>query len=364
MHVLVVNPGSSSLKLGVLDDADDVLAACEVAVTGGRLDPDQVEAFLDAHPDVTAAGVRFVHGGPDLSEPVVVDHKVEDRLEAAADLAPLHDPPALSALRAVRRLRPDVAVVACFDTAFFVGLPAEAATYAVPWRWIEQWGLRRFGFHGMSHAYASRRAPRLLGVPADGLRLVICHLGAGVSLAAVAGGAPVDTTMGFTPLDGLVMSTRSGSVDPGLVLWVQRHGGLSVDEVERALYRESGLAGLSGTSGDMRVVIAAADAGDKRAALAFAVYLHRLRAGVASMASAMGGFDAVVFTGGVGENSSRVRGDVCSGLEFLGLAVDPERNAAADPRDRDIAVAGSRVPVLVVRSREDQEIAREVRRLL
>ncbi|MDQ3944869.1 MAG: acetate/propionate family kinase [Actinomycetota bacterium] len=364
MHVVVVNPGSSSLKLHVLDDADEIVASREVPVAGGRSGSDQVEAFLAAHPDVTAAGVRFVHGGPDLSEAVVVDQKVEDRLEAAADLAPLHDLPALDALRAVRRARPDVAVVACFDTAFFARLPAAAATYAVPWRWIQQWGLRRFGFHGMSHASASRRAPRLLGVPAGGLRLVICHLGAGVSLAAVAGGTPVDTTMGFTPLDGLVMATRPGSVDPGLVLWVQRHGGLSVDDVERALYRESGLAGLSGASGDMREVIAAADAGNERAALALGVYLHRLRAGIASMASAMGGFDAVVFTGGVGENSSRVRGDACSGLGFLGLAVDSERNAADDPGDRDIAAAGSGVPILVIRSREDQEIAREVRRLL
>jgi acetate kinase len=264
----------------------------------------------------------------------------------------------------VRRLRPDIAVVACFDTAFFARLPAEAATYAVPWRWMERWGLRRFGFHGMSHAYASRQAAALLGAPLAELRMVTCHVGAGVSLAAVAGGAPVDTTMGFTPLDGVVMATRPGSVDPGLLVWVQRHSGLSVDDVERALYREAGLAGLSGTSGDMREVIAAADAGNKRAALALAVYLHRLRAGVASMASAMGGFDVVVFTGGVGENSSRVRGDVCSGLGFLGLAIDSERNAADDPGDRDIAVAGSRVPVLVVRSREDQEIAREVRRLL
>jgi acetate kinase len=186
---------------------------------------------------------------------------------------------------------------------FFTRLPSEAATYTLRWHWIRRWGLRRFGFHGMSHAYATRRVSELLGVPAAELRLVVCHLGAGASLAAVAGGAPVDTTMGFTPLDVLVMAICRAPSTPGLLLWVLRHGDLSVDDVERALDRESGLAGLSGTSGDMRRVIAAADAGDERAALALSVYLHRLRAGIAAMAAAAGGIDAVVFTGGVGEHA-------------------------------------------------------------
>jgi acetate kinase len=196
------------------------------------------------------------------------------------------------------------------------------------------------------------------------LRLVTCHLGAGASLAAVVAGTPVDTTMGFTPLDGLVMATRSGSVDPGLLLWVQRHGGLSVDEVERALDRESGLAGLSGTSGDMRTVIAAADRGDEQAALALSVYLHRLRAGIAAMAAAAGGVDALVFTGGVGEHAPRIREDTCAGLGFLGLTLDPARNLASASDDRDIAVPASPARILVIKAREDQEIAREVRRIL
>jgi acetate kinase len=192
---------------------------------------------------------------------------------------------------------------------------------------------------------------------------VICHLGAGASLAAVAGGAPVDTTMGFTPLDGLVMATRSGAVDPGLLVWLQQHGGLPVEDLGRALLFESGLAGLSGTSGDMRDVIAAADAADERATLALSVYLHRLRGSIASMVAALGGVDAVVFTGGVGENSARIRADACAGLEFLGLLCDPDRNGAAGGDDRDVATAESPVRILVVGAREEQEIAREVRRI-
>ncbi|MEW6470884.1 MAG: acetate/propionate family kinase [Actinomycetota bacterium] len=364
MPVLTVNPGSSSLKLHVLDDAGTTTTAQELAVAAGRLDSADIATFLSAHPDVTAVGVRVVHGGRDFRQAVLVDQAVEDRLAKVADLAPLHDPPALSAVRAVRRACPDLPVVACFDTAFFAGLPAAAATYALPWPWIQRWGLRRFGFHGLSHAYATRRAPELLGAPPGELRLVICHLGAGASLAAVAGGAPVDTTMGFTPLDGLVMATRSGSVDPGLLLWIQHHSGLPVEEMEQALLFESGLAGLSGTSGDMRAVLSAADSGDDRAALALAVYLHRLRAGIASMAAATGGVDALVFTGGVGQHSPRIRAGACAGLGFLGVAVDPERNTTAGGGDRDVATTASPVRVLVIQAREDQEIAREVRRLL
>ena len=357
--VLVVNPGSSSLKLHVLDSADEVIAAEDVSSTEGRAAGEDLERFLAGAPPFGAAGIRFVHGGAGFRESVLVDAEVLEGLAAVADLAPLHDPPALAALETLRRLRPDLPVVACFDTAFFACLPPAAATYALPRTWIEEWGIRRFGFHGLSHAYASRRAAQLLGRPSTQLRLVTCHLGAGASLAAVAGGAPVDTTMGFTPLDGLVMATRCGSVDPGAVLWVLRHHRLSVDEVEQVLSRESGLLGISGTSGDMRYVLGAADRGDERAQLAVAVYVHRLRAGVAAMAAAMDGIDAVVFTGGVGENSIRVREETCAGLNFLGVTLDPARNAGTG--DRDVTAEGSVARSLVVRAREDQEIAWEVR---
>ena len=365
MQVLIVNPGSSTLKLAVLDPADDVVDEHDVPSEEGRAETEEIERFLARAPAVAAAGVRLVHGGTAFRQSTLVDTDVLERLEQVADLAPLHNPPALTAVRAVQRLRPGLPLAACFDTAFFARLPPASATYALPRRWIDQWGIRRFGFHGLSHAYASRRATQLLGRAAeDQLRLVTCHLGAGASLAAVAGGAPVDTTMGFTPLDGLVMATRSGSVDPGALIWVQRHGKLTVDDVEVALERESGLLGLSGFSGDMRQVLEAADHGDERSQLALAVYIHRLRAGVAAMAAAMGGLDAIVFTGGVGENAPRVREQTCSALGFLGVTLDPRRNTDGGSNDRDIAADGSGTRVLVVGSREDREIAREVRRLV
>ena len=209
-------------------------------------------AFLEEAPDVDAAGHRVVHGGSAFSEPVLLDAGVDRALEDLAELAPLHNPPGLAAVPALRSVRPDLAQVVCFDTAFHATMPAKASTYAVPRAWRETWGIRRYGFHGLSHAWASRRASELLGRGPRGLRLVTAHLGAGASLAAVAIGRSVDTTMGFTPLEGLVMATRSGSIDPAAVLWVQRHSGLSVDRVEEVLERESGLLGLSGTTGDLR----------------------------------------------------------------------------------------------------------------
>jgi len=292
---------------------------------------------------------------------VLVTDEVVDRLLELADLAPLHNPAALAAVQTLRRLRPDTPTVACFDTAFHATLPPAAATYAVPWEWTERHGVRRYGFHGLSHAYASRRAAELLGRPVIGLRVVTCHLGAGASLAAVAGGVSVDTTMGFTPLDGLVMATRSGAVDPGALLFVQRQAGLNPDQVEHALDRESGLLGVSGVSGDLREVLAAAGRGERRAALAVSVYLHRLRAGVAAMAVAMGGLDALVFTGGVGEHVAPVRRDACAGLAFLGVRLDDAANDDARD-DADLSAAGAGVRVLLVHAREDVEIAREVRR--
>jgi acetate kinase len=368
VRTLVVNPGSSSLKLRVID-GDSVVAEHDLPSEEGEAEIADLAGFLDSAPPLDAAGVRFVHGGADLRRSVVVDRAVASALEAARDLAPLHNPPALDALRALGRLRPGLPLVACFDTAFFADLPAAAATYAVPRSWTEKWGVRRFGFHGLSHAWASRRAAALLDRPDAGFRVVTAHLGAGASLAAVRGGAPVDTTMGFTPLDGLVMATRSGSVDPGVLIWVQRHHGLSADDLDRILDRESGLLGLSGLSGDVRTVLAAAGRGDGAARLALDVYLHRLRASVAAMAAALGGLDALVFTGGVGEHSAEVRAGACAGLGFLGLTVDDGANAAtaaaaAPSPGRVINPAGERVAVLVVEAREDLEIAGEVRRLL
>jgi acetate kinase len=252
--------------------------------------------------------------------------------------------------------------VACFDTAFHATLPPAASTYAIPREWRDRWPLRRYGFHGLSHAYASRRAAELLGSPVEGLRIVTCHLGAGASLAAVSSGRSVDTTMGFTPLEGLAMATRSGSVDPGLVLWVQTEGGLSVREVQDGLENDSGLVGLAETA-DMRGILSRAAAGDLDATLALDVYIHRLRAGIAAMAASMGGVDAIAFTGGVGEHAPEVRRRAVDGLGFLGVALDPNLNAAADG-DAVVGISGGSVGSVVVTAREDIEVARQVRAAL
>ena len=350
MNVLVVNAGSSSLKLRVLDGSDDLLAAHDLAPD------DPLPADL---PPVDAVGHRIVHGGPEFRAPVVVTDAVTARLQALVDLAPLHQPKSLRALSAVSAQLPGVPHVACFDTAFHATLPAEASTYPLPAAWRERYGVRRYGFHGLSHAYAARRAGELLGRPVEGLRLVTCHLGAGASLAAVHSGRSVDTTMGFTPLEGLVMATRSGSIDPGLLLWLQEHEALPEREVAEALEHRSGLLALAGTA-DMREILAR---DDEEARLALAVYQHRLRAGIAAMTAALGGLDALVVTGGVGENSAEVRAGAAAGLGWLGVRVEAAANAGLTG-DGDVSAAGAAVRTLVVHSREDLEIARQVRRTL
>ena len=358
--ILTVNPGSSSLKLRLLG-ADDALLAERSADT--RDMGDELSDFLAAAPRPVAAGVRVVHGGSRFRAAIAVDEATADAIAELSDLAPLHNPPALEAIRRLLRLHPQLPVVACFDTAFFATLPEPAAVYAVPWRWTEEWGLRRFGFHGLSHAYASRRAAEMLGRPPAELRIVTCHLGAGASLAAVREGAAVDTTMGFTPMEGLVMATRSGSVDPGAILWLQRAKGLSAIQLEEALERHSGLLSLSGVSSGMGDVLSAAREGDQRAALAVDVYVHRLRALIASMTAALGGLDVIVFTGGVGENVAEVRSHTVAGLKFLGVAVDEARNREATP-DCDVSARDSRARTLVITAREDLEIAHQARAVL
>ncbi len=363
-RILTVNAGSSSLKLRILDAEDRIVSSRDSGCVEGEEElRGELAAILADGGTVDAAGHRVVHGGPDFTGPTLLDPSIEEELDRLADLAPLHNPPALEAIRALEAEMPGLLNVACFDTAFHAEMPAAASTYAVPAAWSVRWALRRYGFHGLSHAYASRRAAELLGRAEAGLRLVSAHLGAGASLAAVKGGCSVDTTMGFTPLDGLVMATRAGSVDPGLLLWVQRHGELGAESMERALDRESGLLGLSGRSGDMREVIAAADAGEERSRLAFDVYIHRLAAAIASMATAMGGIDALVFTGGVGESSARVRSAAASAVAFLGVELDPRLNDESKA-DGLLSEAGTVVPVVLVHAREDLEIAGQVRSVL
>jgi acetate kinase len=363
VRVLVVNAGSSSLKLALLDDEDRTVAARELDAPRAIVAPQALRAALDdgfAGADVV--GHRIVHGGGRFRTGVLIDAGVESELRDLVDLAPLHQPKSLAALDAVSAALPDVPAVACFDTAFHATLPDEAATYALPAAWRERWGLRRYGFHGLSHAWVARRAPELLDRAPAGLRIVSCHLGAGASLCAIDDGRSVDTTMGFTPLEGLVMATRSGSVDPGLVLWLLEHTELSERSLAEALEHDSGLTGLAGT-GDMRILVDRAAAGDGPAELAIGVYVHRLRAGIAGMAAALGGLDALVFTGGVGEHSAAVRSAAVDGLAFLGVAVDPVRNHGVDG-DTDISSRQARARTLVITAREDLEIARESRTAL
>lgn len=361
-RVLVVNAGSSSLKLRVLGAGDEVTASADLSAPRGTADSGEIKKAIESFGQVDAVGHRVVHGGTLYSAPVLVTGEVRRRLETLTDLAPLHQPKSLAALDAVSEVLPTVPAIACFDTAFHATIGDAAATFALPAEWRARWTLRRYGFHGLSHCYASRRAAELTGI-VDGLRVVTCHLGAGASLAAVHSGRSVDTTMGFTPLDGLVMATRSGSVDPGLVLWLEGHARTPPAELAATLEYRSGLTGLAGT-GDMREVLSRAAAGDKRAVLGREVYLHRLRASIAAMAAAMDGLDVLVFTGGVGENSAEIRFRAAAGLGFLGVRVDESRNAAGGADDREIGAAGAPVRAFVIAAREDKEIAAEVRSVL
>lgn len=341
MRVLVVNAGSSSLKVDLL-------------VNG--LGVQSWNALPKEPPVVDAVGHRIVHGGPDLVAPVVIDDDVERRLRDLVDLAPLHQPKSLAGLDAARHLLPTVPHVACFDTAFHATLPPAAYTYALPLAWREKWGVRRYGFHGLSHQWASRRACAM--VPGAS-RVITCHLGAGASLAAVLDGQSVDTTMGFTPLDGLVMATRSGSVDAGLITWVQEHERLDPQQVAHALEHDSGLLGLAGTA-DMRELISRRD---DEAQLALGVYLHRLISSIGAMTAALGGLDVLVFTGGVGEGAAEVRRRCAIGLDYLGVRISDRLNEDVQP-DTDISLHLSPVKTLVIRSREDQQIAADVEHLL
>jgi acetate kinase len=359
LRILVVNAGSSSLKLRVLDPADSVvpvvIAGADLPAPRDATDTTALKEALERFGPVDTVGHRIVHGGTLYTGPVLVDASVRRRLDSLTDLAPLHQPKSLGALDAVSAVLPDVPAVACFDTAFHASIPAAASTYALPAEWRQRWTLRKYGFHGLSHAYVASRVPA-------SRRVVSCHLGAGASLCAVLNGRSVDTTMGFTPQDGLVMATRSGSVDPGLMLWLEEHANMPPAELATALEYRSGLLGLAGTA-DMREVLSQAAAGSERALLAREVYLHRLRGCIAQMTAALGGLDTLVFTGGVGENSAEIRARAMDGLGFLGVRGDSTRNSAGTG-DREIGTPDAPVRSLVISAREDIEIARQVRDLI
>jgi acetate kinase len=395
VKVLVLNTGSSSLKFSLYEShGERVLgegladwsasppqltvrraggpeARSELAVRRHEDAVDRVvDSLLHGNPpllgavgDLGAVGHRVVHGGDRYTAAVRVTPEVKAAIAELAELAPLQNPANLEGINAAEAALPGVPQVAVFDTAFHATIPPAARTYPLPNSWSTDWGLRRYGFHGLSHAYCAGRAAEMLRRPATGLRLVICHLGNGCSASAVLDGACVDTSMGFTPLEGLMMGTRSGSVDPGLLLHVLRRKGVTADELDRVLNRESGLLGVSGVAPDMRQVLAAAEAGNARARLALDIYAHRVRQTVGALAATLGGIDALVFTAGVGEHAAPVRAQACAGLECLGLELDARANAECRP-DADVATPASRGRILLIATREDLMIVRETVRVL
>jgi len=320
------------------------------------------KSALGSRDEIDVVGHRVVHGGSKLTEPVLITSDVKNTISKAAVFAPLHNRAELEGIEVIEKLLGQVPQVAVFDTGFHRTLPSAAAFYPGPYQWFEQ-GIRRYGFHGINHEYCSQRAAQILDRRPDSLKLVTCHLGNGCSLAAIDSGRSVDTTMGFTPLEGLMMGTRSGSVDPGILIYLLRENHLSADGLDRILNEESGLLGISSVSGDMRQIFAAAREGNRRAQLAFDMFVHRLRAGIAAMAASLGGVDALVFTAGIGENSPEVRAAACAKLDFLGINLDKEANSQS-PAEHVISSSDSRVKVLIISAQEDWAIAQACRQLL
>lgn len=367
--VFVLNVGSSSIKYELLDvedgtvHSDGIVERIGVPGSGVADHAAGLARVLAALPDIPihAVGHRIVHGGTRFVQATLIDDDVEREIEALADLAPLHNPPGLAGIRAARTVLTEVPHVAVFDTAFHATISPAARDYAIDAGVAARTRIRRFGFHGTSIGYVSRIAAEMLGRSDDPqLKLVVLHLGNGASAAAVLGGRSLDTSMGMTPLEGLVMGTRSGDIDPAIPLYLAREHGYTIEAIDELLNKRSGLLGLAGRS-DMRELVAAAEAGDERATHALDVYVHRLRRYIGGYAAELGGIDAVVFTAGVGENSFYIRRRAIAGLEFLGLTVDAELNAGPSREARVISPAGSPAAVLVVPTNEELEIARETR---
>ncbi len=384
--ILLLNCGSSSIKYQVIDaDGEDVMASGLIQRIGeesGSLDHklpgetihvdrgfpnhDRALSYLvkvfEAHgPDlaeIKAVGHRTVHGGSKFAGTTVIDDAMVDTLRELSPLAPLHNPPGVAGIEAARRALPDITHVAIFDTAFFSTLPAEAYTYAIPSELAAEHGIRKYGFHGTSHSYVSRKAAEVLGRPYEELNQIVCHLGNGASVSAVRGGVAVEASMGLTPLAGLVMGTRSGDVDPGLHAFLGRELGMSLDQVDTLLNKKSGMFGLSGVT-DFRDLFELIDEGDEQAQLALDVYCHRLLSYVGAFMAVLGRVDALSFTAGVGENNPIVRAKVVERLEHFGFWLDAEANAVRSPEPRVVSREGSPVAVLVVPTNEELAMARE-----
>jgi len=373
MHILAINVGSSSIKCWF----------GESAAAGGVTEQKRVQTDIASVDDVSralpraleplwqlaggpqnldAVAHRIVHAGPKYRQTAWLTPEVRAAIAANAEFAPSHNRLELAAIAAMDALLPDPSrQAAVFDTAFHATLPPEAYTYPGPYEWTEL-GIRRYGFHGINHAHVSRRAAEMIQRPLAELRLITCHLGNGCSLAAIRGGQSIDTTMGFTPADGLMMGSRCGSLDPGIPVFLLRHAGYTADQLDEVFNRESGLKGISGVSGDMREVLAAMAAGNLRAKLAFDIYAHRLFRETGAMLAVLGGLDALVFTGGVGEHCAPLRERLCMQLGFLGLRLDAYKNGQARA-DVEISSVESSVRVLVIGADEELEMARECARL-
>ncbi len=401
MNILVLNAGSSSQKSrlyavdGSLPDEPPVplweadadwtghqgTADIEISTASGQTRHESLPAgaresiikhmlesiwsgttkVIDQPTEIAVVGHRVVHGGPAYRQTTLVTPEVKAAIEHYAIFAPSHNPANLEGIRVIEQVLPSVPQVAVFDTAFHKHLPLAAAVYPGPYEWFEQ-GIRRYGFHGISHHYCALRAAQLLGRDLQGLRLITCHLGNGCSLAAIYHGQSIDTTMGFTPLEGLMMGSRSGSVDPGILIHLLQHKGYSVEQLDKELNKASGLQGVSGVSSDMRQILQAISEGNPRAKLALDIYVHRLRGAIGAMLATLGGMDALIFTAGVGEHAASVRAAACETFGFLNLVLDPQKNAQS-PADQDISTADSAVRVLVIQTQEDWMIAQECWRL-
>lgn len=393
MRILVFNAGSSSLKGALWDVGEDELpskapdrlwdarvdwgrhqGSADVSVRSVssnsekqiaiRKPEDVLKPLVGTLPagGIDVVGHRIVHGGPQFRDSVRITTDVRDGISGAAEFAPQHNQIEVAIIDGVSDLLRGTPQLAAFDTAFHATLSDAASTYAGPLEWRDR-GIRRYGFHGISYSYTSRRVSEILGRDLKSLRMIGCHLGNGCSACAINGGRSIDTTMGFTPLEGLMMGTRSGTVDPAILIYLVRHCGQAPDDLDRVLNKESGLKGVSGISGDMREVMKAKEAGSDRARLAYDIFIHRLCREIGGMIASLGGLDVLYFTGGIGENAPQVREDVCKRLAFLGLKLDTARNAGKH-MDQDIAETDSPIRVLAVATDEDWEIARECRRLL
>jgi acetate kinase len=401
MKILVLNSGSSSQKSALFEIGPEVSGDPVAPLWEGKLDwdgaqerltirnargserrdetktatdqrPGSVEAMLkdmwsgptavlQSSTEIAVVGHRVVHGGAKLTEATVIDSAVKREIAELSAIAPLHNRVAVEGIELIEQLLPGARQVAVFDTAFHRTLPAEAKIYAGPYEWYQQ-GIQRYGFHGINHEYCARRAGGLLHRDLSVLKIITCHLGNGCSLAAVDGGKSIDTTMGFTPLEGLMMGTRSGSIDPGIVTYFMRVQDAGYYELDGMLNRHSGLLGISGFASDMRDIVGAMQKGNDRAQLAFDIFVHRLVSEIGSMAASLGGVNAIVFTAGIGENSAEVRRAACTKLEFLGVKLDHSKNSSLPP-DADISTQQSNVRVLIIRAQEDWAIAQECVRL-